>query len=144
MIDFTYIEPQDLCLKLKNKRNKENDIIIVDVRDDDFIGGHIKGALHIPSYELSSHILNLIEETKDAKEIIFYCSFSQQRGPSGARLFLKERQKIHNIKEIQEKHIFPKVYVLRGGFVEWQKKYGNDEELTDKYNKELWEKNLWI
>ncbi|EMR08136.1 hypothetical protein PNEG_03574 [Pneumocystis murina B123] len=144
MIDFTYIEPQELCLKLKNTENKAKDIIIVDVREDDFIGGHIKGALHIPSYKLSSHILNLVEETKKAKEIIFYCSFSQQRGPAGARLFLVEQQKIHNIKGIQEKTIFPKVYVLRGGFVEWQKKYGNDEKLTDKYNKELWEKKFWI
>ncbi|KTW26196.1 hypothetical protein T552_03088 [Pneumocystis carinii B80] len=141
MKDILYIEPQELSLKLKNTGNKGKDLVIVDVRDEDFIGGHIKGALHIPSHELSSCILNLIEETKDAKEVIFYCAYSQQRGPAGARLFLMEQQKIRNIKSIQEEEIFPKVYVLRGGFVEWQKKYGNDEKLTDKYNKKLWGDN---
>lgn len=112
MQDFSYINPEELCLKLKNTENNKDDMIIIDVRDDDFIGGHIKGALHIPSYELSSHILNLIEKIKNAKEVIFYCSFSQQRGPAGARLFSMTLQEIHNGKKIQEKHIFPVFYHL--------------------------------
>ncbi|KAG5439094.1 hypothetical protein PCANB_001392 [Pneumocystis canis] len=96
--DIIYIKPEELCLKLKSTENKE-EIAIIDVRDTDFIGGHIKGALHIPSCQLSSDILNLVEKTKNAKE---------------------------------------KIYVLQGGFVEWQKKYSEDEKLTEGYNKELW------
>ncbi|KAG4302171.1 hypothetical protein PCK1_001443 [Pneumocystis canis] len=136
--DIIYIKPEELCLKLKSTENKE-EIAIIDVRDTDFIGGHIKGALHIPSCQLSSDILNLVEKTKNAKEVIFYCSFSQQRGPSGAKLFLKTLKYIQqNIKNTQKKYGFPKIYVLQGGFVEWQKKYSEDEKLTEGYNKELW------
>ena len=32
-----------------------------------------------------------------------------------------------------------RVYVLRGGFTEWQEKYGEDEKLTEGYQKDIWE-----
>ncbi|KAG5518838.1 hypothetical protein PMAC_002368 [Pneumocystis sp. 'macacae'] len=140
-MNLKYLEPEELCLKLKNTKNKGK-ITIVDVREDDFIGGYIKGALHIPSYELPSNILNLVQKTKNTEEIIFYCFLSQQRGPRGARLFLETQKIQQNTENIQKK--IPKVYVLRGGFSEWQKKYGEDEELTEGYNKELWKEKWWI
>jgi Cdc25 family phosphatase len=31
-----------------------------------------------------------------------------------------------------------KVYVLDGGFVEWQEKYGKDKRLTEAYVEEIW------
>lgn len=30
------------------------------------------------------------------------------------------------------------VYVLDGGFVKWQEKYGKDKKVTDKYDEEIW------
>jgi hypothetical protein len=32
-----------------------------------------------------------------------------------------------------------RVYVLRGGFTEWQEKYGEDKALTEAYQKDIWE-----
>lgn len=32
-----------------------------------------------------------------------------------------------------------KVYVLKGGFTMWQEKYGQDENLTEGYEKDVWE-----
>ena len=31
-----------------------------------------------------------------------------------------------------------KVYVLDGGFVQWQEKYGKDKRFTDAYDEEMW------
>ena len=32
-----------------------------------------------------------------------------------------------------------RVYVLKGGFTEWQEKYGEDQKLTEGYQKDIWE-----
>ncbi|KAG4304397.1 hypothetical protein PORY_002107 [Pneumocystis oryctolagi] len=138
MQDFEYLEPEELVLKLEDIENRKK-TIIVDVREDDFVGGYVKGALHIPSYRLQSNILDLIQKTENAKEIIFYCSLSQKRGPAGARLFLKTLQQIKEKRNMQKNSGSLKVYVLKGGFTEWQKKYGKNEKLTEEYDKNLWE-----
>jgi Cdc25 family phosphatase len=31
-----------------------------------------------------------------------------------------------------------KVWVLRGGFVKWQELYGEDDSVTDAYQKDIW------
>lgn len=31
------------------------------------------------------------------------------------------------------------VYVLEGGFVQWQEKYGKDEKLTEAYVEDIWQ-----
>lgn len=55
---------------------------IVDVRDDDYVGGHIPGTLNIPSRHLPSRVDSLVEELKDNEAIVFTCALSQQRGPN--------------------------------------------------------------
>lgn len=35
------------------------------------------------------------------------------------------------------------VYVLRGGFVEWQERFGEDARLTEGYEKALWKHGYW-
>ena len=32
-----------------------------------------------------------------------------------------------------------KVLVLRGGFTQWQEKYGSDKQLTEGWQKDIWE-----
>jgi len=55
---------------------------IVDVRDDDYIGGHIPGTLNIPSRQFGSRVDDLVDELKDNEAIVFTCALSQQRGPN--------------------------------------------------------------
>lgn len=56
---------------------------VVDVRDDDYIGGHIPGSLNVPSRQLSTpRIDSLVDELKDNEAVIFTCALSQQRGPN--------------------------------------------------------------
>ena len=55
---------------------------IVDVRDDDYVGGHIPGTLNIPSRQLPSRVDSLVDELKDNEAVVFTCALSQQRGPN--------------------------------------------------------------
>ena len=55
---------------------------IVDVRDDDYVGGHIPGTLNVPSRQLSSRVDSLVDELKDNEAVVFTCALSQQRGPN--------------------------------------------------------------
>lgn len=64
-------------------------VMILDVRDEDFAGGHIKGCKNVPSYELSSEdeldkfITTHLSDGIDT--VIVHCYLSQQRGPTCAR-----------------------------------------------------------
>jgi hypothetical protein len=55
---------------------------IVDVRDDDYVGGHIPGTLNIPSRQFLSRVNTLVDELKDKEAVVFTCALSQQRGPN--------------------------------------------------------------
>ncbi|KAK3318194.1 hypothetical protein B0H66DRAFT_477034 [Apodospora peruviana] len=139
-------------------------IAIVDVRDDDYIGGHIKGALNFPSRTLDAMLPTLIRQLQDKQTVVFHCALSQQRGPGAALRYIRERDRLlasdakknkkkqqeqqddegagagHEQKTVVEKQV---VYVLDRGFVGWQEVYGTDERLTEGYRKELWEDGYW-
>ena len=55
---------------------------IVDVRDDDYMGGHIPGCINVPSRQFSFRVDGLVDELKDHEAIVFTCALSQQRGPT--------------------------------------------------------------
>ncbi|KAJ3119703.1 hypothetical protein HK098_005224 [Nowakowskiella sp. JEL0407] len=106
------------------------DYLIVDVRDEDFIGGHIKGARNIPIQTILDSRNNefLVSELKDIPKVIFHCALSQVRGPKAALTY----SRLTENNESQE------IFVLRGGFVEWQQKFARDVELTEDYDEETW------
>ena len=55
---------------------------IVDVRDDDYVGGHIPGTLNVPSRQFPLRVETLVDELKDKDAVVFTCALSQQRGPT--------------------------------------------------------------
>ncbi|KAI9662807.1 MAG: hypothetical protein M1821_007853 [Bathelium mastoideum] len=126
---------------------------IVDVRDSDHIGGHIHGSMHIPSTTLDYRMPELVRQLKDKDSIIFHCSLSQQRGPSAALRYARERQRLlgadakivgaeadgESAEVGETAGAYQKIYVLDGGFVQWQEIYGQDRKLTDEYQKDIWE-----
>ncbi|KAI9054418.1 hypothetical protein LZ554_001580 [Drepanopeziza brunnea f. sp. 'monogermtubi'] len=69
-------------------------IAIVDVRDDDHIGGHIKHSIHAPSNTLDHKIPELVRKLKDKETVVFHCALSQQRGPSAALRYIRERDRL--------------------------------------------------
>ncbi|EON68207.1 hypothetical protein W97_07465 [Coniosporium apollinis CBS 100218] len=111
-------------------------IAIIDVRDSDHVGGHIRSSMHVPSSSLDFKIPELIRTLEDKETVVFHCALSQQRGPSAALRYIRERDRI---LRVERKSWGQKVVVLDGGFVKWQEKYGEDKNLTEAYQKDLWE-----
>ncbi|OJD28885.1 rhodanese-like protein [Diplodia corticola] len=111
-------------------------VAVIDVRDSDFFGGHIRGCTNVPTSALDYKLPELVRHLKSTSTVVFHCALSQQRGPSAALRYLRERGRLlgdDGPGEGQE------VCVLEGGFVRWQEKYGMDETVTEGYKKDIWE-----
>ena len=118
---------------------------IIDVRDSDHIGGHIRGSTWVPSSQHDYKMPELLRTLKDKDVVVFHCALSQQRGPAAALRYLREKEaRQGGVKEKgeeigQAQKDGQKVYVLKGGFTEWQEMYGKDARLTEGYQKDVWE-----
>ena len=55
------------------------DYCVIDVRDDDWAGGNIKGAHNAPSSQFYVHVNDLVQKTKDVPTVVFHCALSQVR-----------------------------------------------------------------
>ncbi|KAF1987378.1 hypothetical protein K402DRAFT_311442, partial [Aulographum hederae CBS 113979] len=113
-------------------------LAIIDVRDADHIGGHIVGSRNITTAQLEWKMPELVRELKGTREVVFHCALSQQRGPGAALGYLRERQRLRG-REGEGDGEGQKVWVLDGGFVRWQEKFGGDKRLTEGFVKEIWE-----
>lgn len=68
---------------------------IIDVRDEDFEGGHIYGAVNLPSETFYDRKIldkmvrdwGIPSPEKPRTILVFHCMKSQQRGPTCARIF---------------------------------------------------------
>lgn len=85
------------------------DVKVVDVRDLDRAGGHIRGSVNIHADDFVHGVEKFAKDLAPGTRVVFHCMFSQQRGPRCARALAYEvgNQKFENP---------PKVYVLTGGF----------------------------
>lgn len=86
----------------------------------------------------------LLRKLADKETVVFHCALSQQRGPSAALRYLREREAQQQQRHGGEDNLDvdkQKVYVLDRGFVGWQEVYGPDERLTEAWRKELWEED---
>lgn len=77
-----------------NIKTNDNNWIVVDVRDDDFIGGNIVGAIRrsVNMFEddddIDEFVRNVLAREPAPERVVFHCMLSQQRGPFAARRFL--------------------------------------------------------
>ncbi|KDQ09908.1 hypothetical protein BOTBODRAFT_506596 [Botryobasidium botryosum FD-172 SS1] len=103
---------------MRSKKANE-DYIIVDVRDDDFIGGNIVGCVRSPSSVFLSDVNGLVEKTKGIPKVVFHCMLSQARGPKSARIYAETSRNLHESEDKPTQEVL----ILRGGFSEFQAKY---------------------
>ena len=109
--------------------------MIIDVREDDYLIGKIKSSLNIPYYTLDQTILNRIYQKlidENITNIIFHCSYSQQRGPSTALKFLRSLDD-NGLLKLDRADL--NVWVLKGGFNKFYKKYGSNPTLVTDIKK---------
>jgi len=147
MNSITFVEPSDLAalLRLQQKQQSVPQTRILDVRDDDFAGGHIKGCIHIPCWDLlspqplsseqgtlSMTALDMFIEQYCTREnttrIVCHCYLSQQRGPMAARR-IAER-----LEQLQEtgRYILPDdVWVLKHGWRRFARLYATEDDLVE-------------
>ncbi|KAG2172877.1 hypothetical protein INT43_000227 [Umbelopsis isabellina] len=131
-------------LKLIKDKTKvpKKDYVVIDVRDHDFTGGNIPGAVNIPSRVFVDNVHKTIEDYKDVPQVYFHCALSQSRadnisklglfmitGPKAARIY-NESKNLHGIKSDQ------KVAVLQGGFEQWYIKHRKDSSLIENHDPE--------
>jgi len=105
-------------------RAKKPGVTVIDVRDSDFIGGHIVGCQNVPVHTHEYRMPELVRTLSKQDTVIFHCALSQQRGPRSALNYLRERERMNEKGQlgIADDGGDPKqrVYVLEGGFVKWQ------------------------
>jgi len=146
-----YISNADLSKMLLDAPiTKDGSVAVIDVRDSDYVGGHVLGCTHVPSGNLDWKLPELVRTLKDKETVVFHCALSQQRGPSAALRYLRERDKAlakdtteKKAEDEQKEDRKQNVYVLEGGFVKWQEKFGDDERLTEGYQKDIWQDNWY-
>lgn len=138
--DLRFIKPAALrswfdqgCLPTSGK------FAVVDVRDSDYVGGHIKGGYHYPSNTIDEKLPELQQSLYEnkIKDVVFHCMLSQARGPKSSLKFLRSLNDIEDPLKIE---FFQQVnvWVLQGGFSKWQESYGEDSSVTESYDKDLW------
>lgn len=106
---FDWVDSNTLALWLASKDKP----VIVDVRSEDFKGGHVTGSMHIPFASFTTRLgevqAALRENTGERQnDIVIYCMHGEEHSPTCAMKFLT-------------RHVNPatKVHVLRGGFQAW-------------------------
>ncbi|KAL0490228.1 YCH1, partial [Acrasis kona] len=130
---FTKMDPSVLSAMLS-----QEDVVVVDVRDDDYLGGAIKGSIRLPFSEFEGKVDDLVKQLiKDKKEtVVFYCMFSQQRAPTCASTF------VDAATQLESNNI--KVYVLSGGFHLWLKTFSDSEQgSADATYVQDFDRNYW-
>ncbi|KAK5095744.1 Cdc25 phosphatase Ibp1 [Exophiala xenobiotica] len=150
-----FVKPADLANSLRQEQTASR-ITVIDVRDNDHVGGHIKGSQWVPLNQLDARMPELLRANKDMERVVFHCMLSQQRGPKAALAYVRakaydteKRQKELGEEGKQEEETNSddqkvesggqEVCVLEGGFGGWQALYGEDKMLTDGYVRDIWD-----
>ncbi|KAL6045674.1 Cdc25 phosphatase Ibp1 [Balamuthia mandrillaris] len=120
--------------------NKKGSVAVIDVRDSDFIGGHIPGAINIPFDDLEEKMEALTEHA-NKEYVVFYCMYGQLRSPAAALAFIKAAKPPS--KEDAEVPLASNTYVLVEGFRQWLKTFkGKENEMVENYDAECWNELL--
>lgn len=108
-------------------RSKTPNLAVIDVRDSDYIGGHILNGINVPVHTHDYRMPELVRTLKNKQTVVFHCALSQQRGPSSALRYLREKERLEGNAGAEASgdgegvvEGGQTVYVLEGGFVKWQ------------------------
>eukprot|EP01084_Bolivina_argentea_P091651 164962_1 len=164
--DVEYMKRETLINILRDKKNKK--YIIIDVRDNDYIGGHIIGSVNIPHISIEKHWADIVSKYNSTPLIIFHCQYSEIRAPAAYQRYtfllksiiglynkLKQQKeeskddetiKFQSIEFTLNNEIINNlsnqtIKVLEGGFYGWVCyciKNQKDLELIDDFDKKMY------
>ncbi|KAK6436085.1 Cdc25 phosphatase Ibp1 [Oleoguttula sp. CCFEE 5521] len=120
-------------------RSRDTSVAVVDVRDDDHVGGHIHSSYHVASGTHDVALPELVWKLEGKETVVFHCMLSQQRGPKAAINYVRERERLIGKGGAgkEQKVMVLEVTLLNG--VDDDLRYGEDKELTEAYAKDVWE-----
>lgn len=96
---------QDLFKIIKSDKRPGKDYLVVDVRDSDFIGGHILNCRNEPSRTFLDTLDDLVRDTEDVPQVIFHCALSQSRSVTARILYeLRESDCCMRYPGVQKLH----------------------------------------
>lgn len=106
VVELNYLTSTLLLQKLKCN---PDDLVVIDVRELDFDGGHIDNCLHIDYSTFDDHLDYLVQKFKQRDiDIVFHCMFSKVRGNECAMKFVAALK--------NQQNVICKVFLLIGGF----------------------------
>lgn len=136
---YTYMEADALAEVLRARAAKPRAVAVVDVRDDDFVGGHIPGVVHAPSAAFNARVDSLVKELAGYEQVVFHCSLSQQRGPKAARIYKETREGAHAKGTLPtDACASQRISVLQDGFAHFGQKFKKDKDLVQDWDEEAW------
>jgi len=97
-------EEEQVLYKLENAQTisqwiqdegKKKEIVIVDVRDNDYGPSKLKGSIHIPhdKFREDNNIKKFTEANKNVKNIVYHCAQSLSRARNSAQYYAQYRKK---------------------------------------------------
>ncbi|GFH11383.1 rhodanese domain-containing protein [Haematococcus lacustris] len=131
MTSLGYITADELIARLEAQGDSEGagtaSTLVLDVRDDDRAGGHIKGSVHLPSSTLDdSQLDKVITQHLAAQQppaVVVHCMLSQQRG-------LRAAQRLAS--RLAELKLDTPVLVLEGGYKKFSAAASSAPHLIDE------------
>ena len=73
------LDEQELAALIRSGKVPRKDYLIVDVRDDDWEGGNIKGSFNSPAHMFAAGVDGLVRDTEHVPLLVFHCTLSQVR-----------------------------------------------------------------
>ena len=81
-------------LELKEKQKKG--AMIIDVRSSqEYLEGHLKGAINIPYYEINKNVNNILKDKN--KEIVLYCQSGERSLQAYKKLINLQYKNVYNL-----------------------------------------------
>ncbi|GAA5902248.1 uncharacterized protein JCM6883_001345 [Sporobolomyces salmoneus] len=164
-MNYQYINHDEVAALIKSGAVPGKDYQVVDVRDEDFRGGNIPGAINAPSEARTEQtVMDLVTKLDQVPKVIFHCTLSQVRGPKNARIYAdavaartEQSSASPSTSTTTTESSTPassdqsfspnpysnqagkqQVYVLKDGFGNWQGLYRNDPQLVENFDSKIW------
>ncbi|KAJ1924537.1 Cdc25 phosphatase Ibp1 [Tieghemiomyces parasiticus] len=132
-----YIDHDELARLVRDPSNVPGkDYLVIDVRTDDYAGGHIPHGLNVPAHQFRDFVPYILTNYATVPLFVVHCALSQVRGPKSARIL---REILADRAPTGPDAVKPQVKVLRGGITQWVQEYRNDAQLIAEFDHELWD-----
>ena len=118
-------------------------VAVIDVRDDDHVGGHIKSSTHVPSSSLDHRIPEIVRTMAGKDFVVFHCALSQQRGPAAALRYMEAKKSKLN-GEIEKVTSPPAIGIKNGTIQKVSTPASKEQEVKREVEKALDASNIGV